>query len=48
MPLDILPEEAGLIVADAFGAEILREPPPRALPPATRARRAAALRAGRR
>ena len=30
------PRRPGLIVADAFGAEILREPPPRALPPATR------------
>jgi hypothetical protein len=36
MPLDILPEEAGVIVADAFGAEILREPSPRAIAPATR------------
>jgi hypothetical protein len=36
MPLDILPEEAGVIVADAFGAEILREPAPRAIAPATR------------
>ena len=36
MPLDILPEEAGVIVADAFGGEILREPTPRAIAPATR------------
>jgi len=42
MPLDILPDEAGLIVADSYGGEILREPPTRALPPA--ARRAVLLR----
>ena len=42
MPLDIMPEEAGLIVADSYGGEILREPAPRAIPPA--ARRAALLR----
>ena len=42
MPLDILPDEAGLIVADSYGGEILREPPPRALAPA--ARRAVLLR----
>ncbi len=27
-PRDILPEEPGLIVADAFGGAVLREPPP--------------------
>ncbi|ACA15953.1 protein of unknown function DUF1052 [Methylobacterium sp. 4-46] len=27
MPIAVLPEETGLIVADAFGAAILREPP---------------------
>ncbi len=32
----ILPEEAGLIVADAFGAEILREPDAHPLAPARR------------
>jgi hypothetical protein len=42
MPLEIMPEEAGLIVADSYGGEILREPAPRALPPA--ARRAVLLR----
>jgi hypothetical protein len=42
MPLDILPEEAGLIVADSYGGEILREPAPRPLAPA--ARRATQLR----
>lgn len=26
-PLDLIPDEAGLIVADAFGGAILREPP---------------------
>ena len=36
VPTAIMPEEAGLIVADRFGAEILRDPPPRALAPATR------------
>lgn len=42
MPVDILPEEAGLIVADSYGGEILREPAPRTLAPA--ARRAVLLR----
>jgi hypothetical protein len=36
MPAEIMPEETGLIVADAYGAEILREAPPRAMAPATR------------
>ena len=35
-PIEIMPEEAGLILADRFGAAILREPEPRVLPPATR------------
>ena len=35
-PVDIMPEEAGLILADRFGAAILREPEPRVLAPATR------------
>jgi hypothetical protein len=42
MPLDAMPEEAGLIVADSYGGEILREPAPRAISPA--ARRAVLLR----
>jgi hypothetical protein len=42
MPLDTMPEEAGLIVADSYGGEILREPAPRTIPPA--ARRAVLLR----
>ena len=42
MPLDVMPEEAGLIVADSYGGEILREPAPRAISPA--ARRAVLLR----
>ena len=42
MPLEIMPEEAGLIVADSYGGEILREPPARVIPPA--ARRAVLLR----
>jgi hypothetical protein len=35
-PVDIMPDEAGLILADRFGAAILREPEPRVLAPATR------------
>jgi len=35
-PVEIMPEDAGLIVADAYGAEIVREAPPRAIAPATR------------
>jgi hypothetical protein len=35
-PVEIMPEDAGLIVADAYGAEIVREAPPRAVAPATR------------
>src|SRR5690242_4713356 len=36
-PQDLIPAECGLIVADAFGAAILREPPePRPLNPARR------------
>ena len=31
-----MPEDAGLIVADPYGAEILREATPRAIAPATR------------
>ncbi len=36
VPLDIFPEEAGLIVSDGFGAEILREAPEHKLAAATR------------
>jgi len=35
-PREIIPEDAGLIVADRFGAEIVREPAPRPLSPPTR------------
>jgi len=35
-PAGIMPEEAGLILADRFGAAMLREPERRALAPATR------------
>lgn len=35
-PVEILPEETGLLVADAFGAECLRPAPLHALPGATR------------
>jgi hypothetical protein len=35
-PLEILPEDVGLIVADAFGGEMLREPPRHPLAPARR------------
>ena len=44
MPAEIMPADAGLIVADRYGAEILREPEPRAMAPATR--RAMLLRFG--
>lgn len=36
MPADIMPEEAGLIVADAYGAEIMREATTRSIASATR------------
>ena len=36
MPLEILPEDAGLIVADAYGAALVREAPEHRLAPATR------------
>ncbi len=36
MPLAILPEDAGLIVADAYGATLIREAPEHRLAPATR------------
>lgn len=36
MPAEIMPEDAGLIVADAYGAEILRDAPEHRLPAATR------------
>jgi hypothetical protein len=36
IPIEIMPPDAGLIVADAYGAEILREPEPQRLAPATR------------
>jgi hypothetical protein len=36
VPPEIIPLEAGLIVADPYGAEILREPLPQRLAPATR------------
>jgi hypothetical protein len=35
-PVEILPEETGLLVADAFGAELLRPAPAHPLPAATR------------
>ncbi|WP_341988174.1 MmcB family DNA repair protein [Azorhizobium sp. AG788] len=35
-PVDILPSEVGILVGDAFGAELLRAPPVHPLPPATR------------
>jgi hypothetical protein len=35
-PAEIMPEEAGLILADRFGAAILRDPEPRPLAAATR------------
>ena len=35
-PAEIMPQEAGLILADRFGAAILRDPEPHPLAPATR------------
>ncbi|MCV6597707.1 MAG: MmcB family DNA repair protein [Mangrovicoccus sp.] len=35
-PMDLLPEESGLIIADAYGAEILRMPEEHRLPGARR------------
>jgi hypothetical protein len=35
-PIEIMPEDAGLILADRFGAAILRDPQSRPLAPATR------------
>jgi hypothetical protein len=36
MPAEIIPEDVGLIVADPYGAEILREPIIKRIAPATR------------
>lgn len=36
VPLDIFPEDAGLILADGFGAAVLREAPEHRMPAATR------------
>jgi hypothetical protein len=36
LPIEIMPEDAGLILADAFGAEILREAPEHRMAAATR------------
>ena len=36
MPVEIMPEDAGLIIADAYGAELHREAPEHRLAPATR------------
>lgn len=36
VPREILPDDAGLIVADAYGAALVREAPDHRLPPATR------------
>ena len=36
MPQELLPPDAGLIVADAYGAMVLREAPDHRLAPATR------------
>jgi hypothetical protein len=35
-PIDILPEDAGIIIADAYGAELIREAPCVAMPAARR------------
>lgn len=44
-PLEILPEDAGILVADAFGAALIREAPRHPMPGATR--RAVTLRLAR-
>lgn len=36
MPVDLMPADAGLIVVDAWGGDILRHPPERPLAPARR------------
>jgi hypothetical protein len=36
VPIDIMPQDAGLILADAYGAEILRDAPEHRMAPATR------------
>ena len=36
VPLDIFPEDCGLILSDGYGAHTLREAPEHKLPPATR------------
>ena len=36
VPVEIMPEDAGLIVADAYGAAVLRDAPEHRLSPATR------------
>lgn len=45
VPIEIFPEDAGLIVADGYGAEIIRPAPEHKLPAATR--RSMLLRYGR-
>lgn len=36
VPVEIMPEDAGLIIADAYGAELLREAPEHKLAPSSR------------
>ena len=36
VPLDIFPEDCGLLLSDGYGAHLLREAPEHRLPPATR------------
>ena len=36
VPLEIFPEECGLLLSDGYGAHLLREAPEHKLPPATR------------
>ncbi len=36
VPVEIMPPDAGLIIADAYGAEVLREAPEHKMAPATR------------
>ena len=48
MPVDIIPDDAGLILADAYAADILREAPEVRIAPATAAQCSCALHIRRR
>jgi hypothetical protein len=36
VPVEIMPQDAGLMIADAYGAALIREAPSHKMPPATR------------